>query len=82
MPSPLGNEILFIDKLTLIKMLVFFILETADNLNSALITAEPQQNKTGFVMIKWKDPPNPNGPIIKYMIQYDKGGLSQVGKFL
>lgn len=32
-------------------------------------------------MIKWKDPPNPNGPIIKYMIEYDKGGLSQVGKF-
>ena len=32
-------------------------------------------------MIKWKDPPIPNGPIIKYMIEYDKGGLSQVGKF-
>jgi hypothetical protein len=39
--------------------------------NSVLITAEPQQNKTGFVMIKWKDPPIPNGPIIKYMIEYD-----------
>ena len=34
-------------------------------------------NKTGDVLIKWRDPPNPNGPIVKYMIEYDKGPLSQ-----
>ncbi|XP_052100450.1 insulin-like peptide receptor isoform X1 [Mytilus californianus] len=48
---------------------------TADNLNSHTIMAEAQQNKTGTVLIKWKDPLSPNGPIIKYMVEYSKGGL-------
>ncbi|CAG2239090.1 CD220 [Mytilus edulis] len=51
--------------------------KTADNLKSDSIVAEGQQNKTGTVLIKWKDPLSPNGPIIKYVVQYNKGGLGE-----
>lgn len=55
-----------------------FFVETADNLKSDTIIAEGQQNKTGTVLIKWKDPLSPNGPIIKYVVEYSKGGLGEV----
>ncbi|XP_076101459.1 insulin-like peptide receptor isoform X2 [Mytilus galloprovincialis] len=51
--------------------------KTADNLKSDTIIAEGQQNKTGTVLIKWKDPLSPNGPIIKYVVEYSKGGLGE-----
>ncbi|KAL4228229.1 hypothetical protein ACF0H5_013662 [Mactra antiquata] len=42
----------------------------SDRINSSTVTWELHHNKTNAVHIKWEDPPNPNGLILTYDIEY------------
>ena len=52
--------------------------ETADNVNTSSIKVDMKNNKTGAVHIHWDDPPNPNGLIVTYEIEYSKSNIQNV----
>ncbi|XP_060592514.1 insulin-like peptide receptor [Ruditapes philippinarum] len=54
----------------------------ADTINSSLVDVKYMVNKTGAVHIKWQDPPNPNGLILTYDIEYMNQNIKNVKPIL
>lgn len=47
-------------------------------MNTSSIKVDMKNNKTGAVHIHWDDPPNPNGLIVTYEIEYSKSNIQNV----
>ncbi|XP_054277589.1 insulin-like peptide receptor isoform X2 [Macrosteles quadrilineatus] len=45
-------------------------LSTADNVKQLTVIVLEESNHTGDVLLKWDEPPNPNGLIVTYQIEY------------
>lgn len=57
---------------------ILYFVDKADSVNITTVKTQLVTNKTGAIHIRWEDPPNPNGLIVTYEIEYMKSSLPDV----
>lgn len=54
------------------------LLETADNVKLPIVQVMDTSNHSGDVLLKWEEPPVPNGLIVTYQIEYRRIDIENV----
>lgn len=62
----------------IVSVFIFIILEHANKIDPLSIKTDRSNTSSSSIKITWKEPESPNGPIVTYLLEYNKVGDNNV----